>query len=207
MNIVRIFPLLLLITLMVGCGPRIHVHTERDSAANLQQYRTFKWYSERPEAAPDERYSARYDTFLERNIRNTIEEELVAKGYQKVESNADMLIAFEFTMDRQQRMVDPGGPMWMPGMFPGHPWGWRYGMGYRWHYGFDHMWARPMVREFRDKSVIIDIVDRNRNQLVWRGTGETEVTGRQISQSRLREVVAEILDDFPAAAAVPAALR
>jgi hypothetical protein len=205
MKILRYYSLSCLVALMLGCAPRIHVHTEYDSAINLQQYRTFKWYSERPEAEPDGRHQARYDTFLDRNIKSILEQELTAKGYQKVERDADMLIAFEFSLDRQQRMVDPGGPMWMPGMFPGHPWGWRYGMGYRWHYGFDTMWARPMVREFQEKAVIIDVVDRNRNQLVWRGTGETEVAGRQISENRIREVVAQILDSFPVAPDVPAA--
>ncbi len=210
MRLFRFFPVLLLLAMVVGCSPRVHVSTEYDSSVNFQQYRTYKWYQDRPEATPDSRMqqAGRYDTFMDRRIKAAVEAEMSARGYQKVDQNADMLIAFEVAVDRRQQVTDPG-LAYGPGMgfFPGYPMGMGWGMGYRYNYGFNRMWAAPMVREYQEKTVILDVIDRNENELIWRGTGERDLTGRNVSDKQLREIISGILDRFPPGGASPAASR
>jgi hypothetical protein len=77
--------------------------------------------------------------------------------------------------------------------------------GYR--YG-DPMSSSTTVQEYKQGTLLIDLIDAERKQLVWRGTGQTRLrkssTPEQREQ-RVREVVNAIMARYPPATAERAA--
>lgn len=66
-------------------------------------------------------------------------------------------------------------------------------------------WSRPYGRDidvshYTEGALIIDLVDKSKNELVWRGTGTTVLQDRgtpQKQQKYIEEAVAKILEQYP----------
>src|SRR5690606_19580491 len=67
-----------------------------------------------------------------------------------------------------------------------------FGYGYRW----GSPWGGYDVRQYDGGTIVIDLIDTQRQAVVWRGHGTRAVTGGA-SEEDLREVVLEILDEYP----------
>jgi hypothetical protein len=62
------------------------------------------------------------------------------------------------------------------------------------------MYPSTQTRYYNQGTLIIDIADAAKKQLVWRGTGESEVHREQDSERRQQRLVAavqQIMRDFP----------
>lgn len=70
-----------------------------------------------------------------------------------------------------------------------------------WHYpGWSGVAADPYARFFDEGTLIIDVVDAQSRQLVWRGTAQAEVNRTATTEEqdeRVREAVRKILREFP----------
>jgi hypothetical protein len=69
-------------------------------------------------------------------------------------------------------------------------------------YAYDSLYGPPLwthhhhVSEVDEGIVVIDLVDRAKNSVVWRGTGALSLD-RGFSESDLQQVVAAILAEYP----------
>ena len=69
----------------LGCATQ--AQSDFDPNAQFDHYRSFAWLASEGETG--EAMSGQADPLLVRRIREAIEQDLVAKGYQKVEDRAD----------------------------------------------------------------------------------------------------------------------
>jgi hypothetical protein len=112
---------------------------------------------------------------------------LQEKGFQKVESGGDFMVGWHGAINNQTNYVTYND---------------YYGYGYRgWGYGgWGATSSRTTAYTVEEGSLLIDIVDSERNELVWRGLAQAEV-GKQRNpenaQRDLNDVCMEILKGFP----------
>src|SRR5688572_30561564 len=146
----KLITLFLVSLLFYGCATTlpVEVSTDYDRTANFSQYRTFKWFQDKPTAGRDSVY--KYNTFLDQRIRTAVESQLARKGINKTEGAADLLIAYDVkVITRQEARPDYA-------FAPGFGYGYSYWYGYRYNYGYSRFGGRPMViDQYKDGTIII----------------------------------------------------
>jgi hypothetical protein len=79
--------------------------------------------------------------------------------------------------------------------------GWGYGWGYgpRWGFGYSYWpgWATTTVSAYHEGTIIVDIIDREKNQLVWRGVITRALSKESSSEQKINDAMTRVLADFP----------
>ena len=124
------------------------------------------------------------DPLVDNRIIAAIESELAAKGLTKSESKPDVVVVYHVAFDKKQDITafsTGGGPY-----------------GYRWGGGWGTTDVR--VNEILVGTLVIDVADANKNEVVWRGMGVKEVDVQAKADKRDKNItsaVKKILKDFP----------
>ncbi len=144
--------------IIASCGTTVNVSSDYDRANNFSGYKTF--------SVDDPKTKGQVSSLNAERIVNAIKAEMTKKGFTESASNPDLHInAMTFLKDKQSVTANTN--------FYG------YGGGYR-SYGY---WGGGGVTgtttyntyNYKDGSLIIDIVDTKTNKLVWTGTGNAEI--------------------------------
>ncbi len=182
----RYFPCLLLILLLslYGCSS-IQVSTDFDAEADFSAIHTYGWKTVHVsgDALAD-------NPLLYKRIARAIDGYLQTRGYQKVAPDtADVLIAIHALTKEKMRVRDWGGPR---GYYR-DPW-------YDPWWGSGAYGGRVDVSYYTEGTLVIDVVDRRRHELIWRGLGTSIIhkySNREKMEKAINEYVGEILDRFP----------
>ncbi len=167
--------------------PAVQVNTTVAPQAQLAAYRTFHILTpQMPSTNPAAQDDPMIDNSVtNRALRTDIRQALVARGYAPVPSpdEADLKVAY-YTAAKQTLDVQTVN----------------YGYPYRpWWYGARE---QQVVTPIEQGTVVIDLIDRRTNQLVWRGTGRTQITQDQAKYTeQLGRAVADVLQKLPQHAA------
>jgi hypothetical protein len=173
--------MLCLVAWLGGCAGS-QVTVDQDDNADLSKYRTFDFADadSRNENAGDNGNPVYQSSLIEKNIHTYIADELQSRGVKKVETNADMLVAYHTYTEKKRGTTNDYYPM----MYGG--WGWRY---YPWGVtSFPYGYTPRRTYTYTEGTLIIDIVDARTNQLVWRGSVAGTVdspanVGRQVEKA------------------------
>lgn len=168
--------LLVLLTL-AGCAS-MRVDTEYDASTSFDAYRTFAWM-ERPDAVRDNLTD--YGQIAQR-IERAVERELAADGYALVGEAPDFYVVYHAGVETQVSTATIG------------TWGYRRP---RWHTG--PVYADVEVTTYQEGTLILDIVDAEKNELVWRGTAVDAVGDADRAARKAEEAVQAMLAEFPPA--------
>jgi hypothetical protein len=174
------------IVLFVTACSSTRIQTDYDQQADFSSYSTFAWYQpEENDRSPTEGPNQ----LVDRRIRGAISENLRAKGLSQNEPNAaDLVVTYYASLGSRLHFHTTG---W------GYGWGWGPYWGYG--YGFWPGWTHTTVHTYHEGTIIIDIVDRNKNQLVWRGVGTRALGKKSHSDEKIEQSMARILEGFPPA--------
>lgn len=161
--------LLTLFLLACSCST-VRVAVNYDDGTDFAQYKTFTF------AEPD-KGKAGHQHFITESILLEIKPVLEEKGFKKTAPRqADLNVHF-YTLVKNQRQfiapsyrVDRWGRIWR--QRPGH------------------------VRKYKEGTLVIDIVDRGKKELIWQGVG-SGVLDPHNPQVHFIQAVKEILKDFP----------
>lgn len=107
--------------------------------------------------------------FLDRRIRRAVDDELAARGYRPVESGGDFLVLYTAKVRDRVDITQWGG---------------------RW-------WGNTTVDRYQQGTLMLGVVDRTRDEIVWTGWAEGIVSEDSPSEEKIRDAVAKILKDFP----------
>ena len=123
---------------------------------------------------------------IDNRIVAAIEAQLAAKGLTKSAAKPDLAVVYHVAFDKQQDITS-----YSTGM-GGGPYGYRWGGG----------WGTTDVRvnEILVGTLVIDIADANKSEVVWRGMGVKEVDVQAKAEKRdknITEAVTKILKNFP----------
>lgn len=205
--------------LMSGACAPYHVRTDYDQEVSFDTLRTFAWMDS---ARPRQDQSA--NPFLERRVKRAVEMVMGERGLAPVEADrADMLVtAFVIgppSYDRRSArwMGMTCGPtlsVWFgprypfgysrrrsswffPGAYWRNPWG--YACAYRIGYGYGWLPLYDAPGGRLAGTLVIDILDAETHELLWRGSAEGALIDRRSDQSQeeIDAIVREVLERFP----------
>jgi hypothetical protein len=130
------------------------------------------------------------DPLVDNRIVAAIETELAAKGLTKNNTAPDIAVVYHVAFDKQQDMTAYSSG-----------WGGGYGAyGYRYGGGWNSTTTSIRVNEILVGTLIIDIADTTKKEVVWRGMGVKEVDTQAKADKRDKNIsgaVKKILKDFP----------
>ncbi len=162
-----------------------------DPSANFAGFQAWDFI----ESAPN----PQLDQLSVQRLENSIVRTLASKGMERVDvadvrqgDGIQFAVGYQVILDEEvsYNTVNTGyGGGWGYG-------GW-YGPGYG---GMGVSTSRTYENRVQVGTLIIDIFDVESRELVWRGTGESEIheiPDPQERQARLNEVVDKIMQDFP----------
>lgn len=174
----KYYPVLLLTFLISATTYAQKVNVDYDKSANFSSYKTYSWGRGTPAPNPlgDQRIIAGIDA------------QLAAKGWQKVESDADVVVIYSAAVSSKTQIntFDTGGP-----------WG-----GYRWGRwgGYGGGSSTTTVQEIPVGQLIVDMADVKNKAFVWRGTASDTLSDKpEKNQKKLAKALAKMFKNFPPA--------
>lgn len=174
-----------LILASVGCNT-LQVSSDYDPTVNFSGYRTFGWMALPHKAVGDPRVD---NALIESHIRSAVERDMQARGYSTPQSGEPDFFVAPHTAINEKLMIQqvPAGA---------------YGPGW-----YRPAGSVPVVHEYTEGSLVLDVIDAKTRQLIWRGWAMAEVDFTRSAEERQRkidEAVHKILDQFPPKPARPA---
>lgn len=169
MNSLRIsFTALLAAFLLSSLAFAQDVKTDYDHHANFSQYHTYSWAKVQTT-----------DPLWEGRIKDAVNHELQAKGWQLVDNGGDVAVtAVGSARDQReyQTFYDGMG-------------GWRWG-------GFGETTTQAV--NYPVGSLVVDMYDAHDRQLIWRGVSSDSLTNNpEKNEKKLDKAVDKMFDHFP----------
>jgi hypothetical protein len=121
---------------------------------------------------------------IDNRITAAIQEQLAAKGLTRNDASPDIVVVYHVAFDKQQDITAYSS---------GYG-----GYGYRWGGGWGTTDVR--VNEILVGTLVIDVADASKKEVVWRGMGVKEVDTQAKAEKRDKNItsaVTKILQNFP----------
>lgn len=170
------------------------VRTDYDKSTNFSTYRTYGYFN------PVGTDKAGYSSLTTQYFKQAIDAQMGMRGYQKVDSNPDLLINFNANaVEKTDVRSTPSSSVTMGTGY----YGYRGGM-----YASMPIYSQPDVQTVRYKvgTANVDIVDASQKKLLWTSVVEGKLTDEVMKnpQPAIERVIGEMFVDFPGKAAAPA---
>jgi len=174
-----------------GCST-IKVTRDYNPAVSFAEFQSYKWIPDTPKKTGDPRIDG--NILLQSRVRNAVDNSLASKGYKEESlGKVDFLITYHVTLDKQTGIQAINS---YNNYGPG--WGWRYGRHYSPYSGF--YGNETLVYTYDEGSLIIDIVEPNSRELIWRGSATDRVNfshSPEKKKKKITEAVNKLLEQFP----------
>ncbi len=169
-TIVRLGILGAAMLLAAGCST-VAVNIDWDHAVDFGRYHSFSWLGAKELRTAPSAVSPLVEQRLEREITRGLE----ARGLQAApRKEADLLVAVHTAARERVSVTYAGWGYWRP---------WGYGGAY--------------VNTWREGTVVLDLIDRDKKQLVWRGIAEGAIRDMAPGDDEIRAVVDKMLAAYP----------
>jgi hypothetical protein len=159
-----------------GCST-LSISTDYDKAADFSSYRTFTWKDT----------GELKDSLWSKRIEGVFTDTLAAKGLKRVDSGGDLWVAAHPRLSKEMQINT-------------YNTGWGYGYGW---YGYGGMgMATTTVTEIPVGTLMIDLVDAKKKELVWRGVASDTLNTDpsrtpEDREKKLRDVAAQMFAGYP----------
>jgi hypothetical protein len=160
------------LALAVACST-LQTNADWDKTANFSNYKTWGW---------KEDGSIKND-ILNRRIQGLISAELGKKGLTRSDDNPDLWVAVHGRMSKETQ-INTYNTGW------GYGWGWYGGGGM----------TTSTVQEIPVGTLIVDLVDSRKKEMVWRGTATDTLKPDRSPDEReqaLSEAFAKLFEKYP----------
>jgi hypothetical protein len=169
-----------------GCASGPDIRADYDKAADFGKYRTYGFVS----AAPGD--TTQFKSLSQQNMQNAAAREMEARGYTRSDT-PDLVINFKGKLEEKTDIESTPAPMYGPG--------WGYGGWYGAPYGGYGMYGGTEVttRRYKVGTLVMDVVDREKRQVVFQGGIESVVT-KEMMQNReaaIAGAVGQIFSKYP----------
>lgn len=183
---IRIVSVFAIIALLSACASAPKVNADYDTAFTFTSFNSYQW-------APSSGGDDKFQTIYGKRVEQAIERNLNNKGQTKAgtPAQADFLVHYHVSIETKID-IDTYYDDWG---YRGY-WGPYYGRGG--YPGTSRSTSR--VREYKEGTLVIDIIDRQSKTVVWRGSAEDTLKKNMSPQerdARINDVVNAILAKFP----------
>jgi Domain of unknown function (DUF4136) len=173
----RAFFSLWLLTAIVSCGPSLRVFSDYDKDMNIASYKTYTWLDAKAIEGKGTN-PLYYNELNDKRIKTAVDAEMAAKGYRWVENSGDLILHYHIVVEDKTAVSN-------------EPWG----------YNYSPYWVnrRVNVYQYREGSLIIDLMDNKANTLVWRGWATDVITqsATKDPQTAITRAVQAIYKKYP----------
>ncbi len=178
------FALLGLLAFLSGCATGT-VNYDFERSVDFSRFQTF---SVDDRAVRAESQALALSEIVDRRFVHAIREELTAKGLREVSENPDLRVNFAVvTRTRTEITEDALGLRYN-----------RFGDRRNRRSLYGPLWYQGIeINQYEEGTFIIDLVDREAGQLVWRGTSTRRVGWSAPDDAAVRTLVARILGKYP----------
>ena len=207
----------LIIGTTVDAGTKVRV--DYDENASFEHLRQYSWSDYVNDNALDQALSG---PLVSERIREEIDIELASLGYEKVDAEqADFLIDYHLSTEEKTKVTTFDN--YYGSSYYGHGYGHSYGHGYGGGYGhgygggyghgygggYGHGYgyadvgyiAAPIVREFLEVTLTLDIIEAQTGAVIWRGWAIKSLDQHpkpKKTRKFIKRSVHKILKKFPA---------
>jgi Domain of unknown function (DUF4136) len=168
---------LLLISGIVSCGPSLRVFSDYDKDVNIADYKTYTWLDAKAIEGKGTN-PLYYNEMNDKRIKAAVNAEMAAKGYRLVENNGELILHYHIVVEDKTAVTNEA-----------------------WGYGYSPYWVnrRVNVYQYREGSLIIDLMDKKANALVWRGWATDVITqsATKDPQAAITRAVQAIYKKYP----------
>ena len=183
----KIAAISLSLALLTACSTYT-VKTDYDPTITYASYKTFDWYAASKKAKGK---GSGTDPLMDKRVRVTVQAVLEGKGFrQETVAEPDFLVTYyPIYQKRKYRTTTTVGGGY------GNGWGRRY-----WGYGAGARFSTSQVHQYREGTIVLEIVDSKSNQLVWQGSAEGALTGldnTEDASEQINKAVRDMLVNFP----------
>jgi hypothetical protein len=183
---------LILVIGLSGCAT-IQIDSDYDSSADFAALHSYNWLPAPQIKSGDP--EIQYNSMLATRVRKAVDEQLVQKGFVLKSEQPDFLVTYNAAVDEKVSVTYLNE---LYGYRRG--WGWDTRSSFRYR---DYPGPGAVATEYKQGTLIRDVVRATDKQLIWRGSATAEVyedsTPEQREQ-RLRKAVQMILERFPPSA-------
>ena len=164
--------------ILAGCSPQIRVYTDTDPDYDLWTYRTFEW-SEKTNIEANKN-PLHYNELNDKRIKSAVSKELQDRGYQLMSEKPDLMLHYHIVVDDQMVVeTEPFG------------------------YSYSPYWMRMRTNmyAYREGTLIIDLMDSQTKNLIWRGWAVAPIDGvytPERTEELINLAVTKIFRKFPA---------
>ncbi|MBW2293170.1 MAG: DUF4136 domain-containing protein [Deltaproteobacteria bacterium] len=160
----------------------VRVETDYDPETDFGSLQTYAWMPDPPAVSSD---PLLHNSLLDSRVRSAVDRALAAKGIRKVSAEeASFLVNYYISLEHKIR-VDS---------IPVSNYGYR-GAGWR-----GGLLIEARVHQYDEGTLILDVVDPQKNELLWRGSGSTQAGKTSTPEARKKkidEIVSKLLATFP----------
>ena len=151
----------------------IHVKTDFDRDADFSVYKTYRWIPDKNRTRENKLMK---DQLVKKHIYSAVDRELAEMGFKKAEGQrTDILVTFYIGTKKKVDIT-------------------HYGYGYgRWG-GYNR---GVSVHRYKEGTLILDFIDAENKQLVWRGWASSVFHGRENAAEDIAKSVKRLLQEYP----------
>lgn len=182
-----IFILSFFIAALSGCSPVVYTDTAAEA-----DFGTYETYAYLPSGENDEA-----QTIYTQKIINEINQEMQARGYELDNQNPDLLVNVKTMYEEEeelQRTFAGTYDYYTPGFYTPTTLDPYYYTGYAGIPAVTGYGIREV--EYTEGTFVVDVIEADKNQIVWRGWSETPVDPANLDDT-IREYVDNIFEEYP----------
>jgi len=168
----------------------LQVSSDYDADADFAALHRYEWIAEPEIKSGDPGIG--YGGFTQARVKKLVEDQFARKGFVRDAGPPDFLVACHIVVEDK---VSVSSVNELYGYGP--EWGSPYRRNIR-HYSPHGSGA--MVREYRQGTLLLDVIGADDRRLLWRGIATGEVypgLNRDAREKRLREAVEKVVAQFP----------
>lgn len=181
----RLFVIFCLLSAL-GCSRSLEVQSDFDSSQDFRGYKTYMWAMPTPPEKGYDNNPFDRQQKITRRVRTAVDLVLDDKGFKLIKDGTpDFRVGWHGSTIHSINVETAT-------VYYGYGWGWYGTMGY----------GRTLTyaSEWKQGTLVVDIIDGERNELVWRGVGVALVDADRMQpagQDYVNQAVFEILKKFP----------
>lgn len=167
----------LLYSVVVSCSS-VKVHTDYDKDTNINDYQTFQWlpFNEIEGKGLNPLY---YNELNDKRIKAAVDKQLIARGYTKATTSGQLVLHYHIILEAKATPItlDSDDHQYSP------------------------QWSKRNVDvyQYTEGTLIIDLMDQDKNMIVWRGwiIGVVDASNMVNSEEAINKAVDLIFEKFP----------
>lgn len=171
-----IFFLFVTLFFVCSCSDQIRIKSDYDRDISFAPYKSYGWLEKKDIETRNNPLI--YNELTDKRIRKTVDKTLPSRGLTLVSDTPDLKIHYHIIVDNKT-ILQP------------EPYGYQY----------SPYWQRNRmdVYQYREGTIILDLMDPKSNNLVWRGWASSflEMDEIDLSEEKINRAVEKILNEYP----------